>query len=117
MNYFKLKMINWSSVENYRSVVLEGQYQWLDSTQSNFDSKSSWWCKQTNTTSGYSYLYNEPTKFNTFNEPEACVAAWRGVTQSGNITCLDDRICSLSFPFLCEKCTRSYLFEISLIFL
>ncbi|CAF0872347.1 unnamed protein product [Adineta ricciae] len=83
--------------------VDKGQYQWLDTTQSNFDSKSSWWCKQANTTSGYSYLYNEPTKFNTFNEPEACVAVWRGITQSGNITCLDDRICSLSFPFLCEK--------------
>ncbi|UJR14911.1 hypothetical protein I4U23_001895 [Adineta vaga] len=58
---------------------------------------------ESKTITGYDYAYDEPTRFTNLGELEACTAAWRGQTTTAEIVCLDDRVCSSNFAFICEK--------------
>jgi hypothetical protein len=79
-------------------------YQWLDNNTNSFNDKSDWWCKKTTPNLGYTYKYNEPTRYtHSNNEIEACVVYWRGTTNT-QVVCLDDQLCSQEFAFVCEKC-------------
>ena len=84
--------------------VVVDTYQWLDQRIPSFNSKSDWWCRKSTPHLGYAYQYDKPTRYvHPSTEIEACVVYRRGMTAT-EVVCLDDQLCSLSFPFVCEKC-------------
>ncbi len=97
-----MNLINSINMKIFPFHLSAGVYQWLDENVNSFNDKSDWWCRKNTLHLGYSYKYDEPTRF-TYNETEACVVYWRGTTNT-QVVCLDDQLCRREFAFICEKC-------------
>ncbi len=80
-----------------------GLYRWSDNSLGTFNSKSSWWCRQTTSGFGGYYVFNEPTRQFYNNEGESCILYRRGTTSTA-VLCLDDVLCGGLYPFICERC-------------
>jgi len=79
-----------------------GVYQWKDKNLKRFDSGDSRWCKRGDWL-GYFHVDNEPTRriYNN-NGAEKCVLLRRGIS-GFELVCLDDVLCHLEYPFICER--------------
>ena len=91
-------------VIHYCYSFIVGTYRWLDRSIKSFSGKNNWWCKKSTFHLGYTYQYDEPTRYESKDgEREDCVLYWRGITKT-QVVCLDDQLCSRLYPFVCEKC-------------
>jgi hypothetical protein len=86
-------------------------YEWDNPTINPINATNDWWCKKTDAMNlGYNYDHDEPTLLRQPpGEIETCLTYRHGLTPN-QIICLDDRFCSLPFPFVCEICMKKSIY-------